>query len=73
MIDVSRFKVVYNERVLIALAVGEFDFPEHTHKNDTLKKPSIIEVVAINEDGNIVIFRDEAWRFQFIPKISKGE
>lgn len=30
-------------------------------------KPTMIEVTAINEDGNIIIIHDESWKFQFIP------
>ena len=66
-IDLSRFKVVYGERVLKALALLEFEFVEHTHREDTLKKPKFIEILVIDEDGNIKILRDETWRFQFIP------
>ena len=35
----------------------------------TVVKPKFIEVLAINEDGNIVSIMDETWRFQFIPVI----
>lgn len=37
---------------------------------DIIVKPKIIEVMAINEDGNIVSIMDEAWTFQFLPIIS---
>lgn len=30
-----------------------------------------IDVLAINEDGNIVSIADEAWTFQFIPIVEK--
>ena len=36
-----------------------------------VSKPKVIEVLAINEDGNIVSIMDEAWMFQFIPEIGK--
>ena len=38
---------------------------------DTIVKPRFIEVLAINEDGNIISIRDEAWTFQFVPNITK--
>ena len=34
---------------------------------NTTEKPKIIEVLAINEDGNLVSIMDEAWTFQFLP------
>ena len=38
---------------------------------DTVVKPRFIDVLAINEDGNIVSIRDEAWTFQFVPAVTK--
>lgn len=70
-IDLSRFKVVYSEKVYNALSLQEVVFPEHTHIEDILKKPQFIEIIVINEDGNIVALRDEAWMFQFIPVLKK--
>ena len=70
-IDLSRFKVVYGEKVLNALSLVEIIFPDHVDFEATYKKPQFIEIIVINEDGNIEIFKDEAWRFQFIPILSK--
>lgn len=66
-IDLSRFKVVYSEKVFKALSLQEVVFPDNTNMEATHKKPKIIEILAINEDGNIVALRDEAWMFQFVP------
>lgn len=66
-IDLSRFKVVYGEKVLKALALQEVLFPDDTEWNAIHKKPKFIEILVINEDGNIEALRDEAWMFQFIP------
>lgn len=70
MIDLSRFKVVYRERVLNALSLDhitykENDYPGYSEK--TYIKPQFLTVLAINEDGNIVSICDEAWMFQFLP------
>lgn len=35
-------------------------------------QPKWIDVLAINEDGNLVSIADEAWTFQFIPIVGKG-
>lgn len=70
-IDLSRFKVVYNEKVLKALSLQEIYFDENANWDDIRKKPKLIEILVINEDGNIEAIRDEAWMFQFIPILSK--
>lgn len=71
-IDLSRFKVVYGEKVLNAVALMEVHMPDDMDHNNrgTIVKPKVIDVLAINEDGNIVSIRDEAWTFQFIPVIA---
>ena len=70
-IDLSRFKVVYDEKVLKALALQEVVFPDSVDLEDRRKKPNLIEILVINDDGNIEALRDEAWMFQFIPILSK--
>lgn len=72
-IDLSRFKVVYGDKVLNAIALMEVNMPENVEwdKRDIVLKPKFIEILAINEDSNIVSIRDEAWMFQFIPIVGK--
>lgn len=70
-VDLSRFKVVYGDKVLNALALFDVVFEENTNYDAIHKKPKFIEILVINEDGNIEALRDEAWRFQFIPIISQ--
>lgn len=70
MISLSGFKVVYGETVLNALQLLEFNMPENFYnfeKRSEITKPKFIDIMAINEDGNVVVIHDEAWRFQFIP------
>lgn len=69
-IDLSRFKVVYGERVLNAIALqdiifGDKDYP--VYDETSTQKPKFLSIVALNEDGNIVVINDEAWCFQFLP------
>ena len=70
--ELSGFKVVYKERVLRAVCLEAIDFgkdfPPEIGKVDV---PKFITIIAINEDGNIVSIRDEAWMFQFIPVIER--
>lgn len=69
-IDLSRFKVVYGEKVLKAVSLQGIEFDENIDWNSISKKPKFIEILVINEDGNIEVLKDEAWMFQFIPILS---
>lgn len=71
-IDLSRFKVIHGNKVLNAIALMEVHMPDDMQwdKREIVEKPKFIDVLAINEDGNIVSIRDEAWTFQFIPIVS---
>lgn len=72
VIDLSRFKVVHGDKILNAVALMEVRMPEGVNweARETVVKPNIIDILAINEDGNIVSIMDEAWTFQFLPIIS---
>ena len=70
-IDLNRFKVLYDNRALNALSLQQVIFAEDTNWEDIRKIPKFIEIVVINEDGNIEILRDEAWMFQFIPILNR--
>lgn len=72
--DISRFKVVYRDKVLNALALINARMPDDMNweNRDTIIKPKVIEILAINEDGNIISILDEAWCFQFLPIISSN-
>ena len=73
--DLSRFKVIHGEKVLNAVALVDVgmkrDEPLDYENRKTVIKPEWIDVLAINEDGNIVSIADEAWTFQFIPIVEK--
>lgn len=73
-IDLSRFKVVHGDKVFNAIALMEVHMPENVEwdKRDIVLKPKFIDVLAINEDGNIISIYDEAWTFQFIPIVGGG-
>ena len=67
-IDLSRFKVIYGEKVLNAIALQAIDMEDSQYPPEVgVAKPKFIEVLAINEDGNIIAIFDEAWTFQFLP------
>lgn len=73
LIDLSRYKVIYGDKVLNAVALDWVDFGEAINFGECEKttiKPKLLGILAINEDGNIVRIYDEAWRFQFIPVIN---
>lgn len=71
-IDLSRFKVIHGDKVLNAIALMEVHMPENMNFNnrEIVAKPKFIDVLAINEDGNIVSIYDEAWTFQFLPIVT---
>lgn len=71
-IDLSRFKVIHGEKVLNAIALMDVQLPEEIDwkHRDIIVKPKTIEVLAINEDGNIISIADEAWTFQFLPIVN---
>lgn len=74
LIDVSKYRVVYGETVLNALAIISFIFSEDKNtERRTIRKPDFLVVMALNEDGNVILIEDETWRFQFIPRVGKGE
>jgi hypothetical protein len=74
-IDLSRFKVVYGERVLNAISLDSVMFPDGGYPSPENKGtcfiPKFLSVMVINEDGNIVVICDEAWMFQFLPICKK--
>lgn len=69
-ISLAGYKVIYDEKVLQAVVLMEVQMPENIKLEDQYKKPKFIEILAINSDGNIIAIRDEAWRFQFIPRLT---
>lgn len=69
-IDLSKYKVVYGEHVMKAISLQYVDFGKNDNWDKSFKKPEFIEILAINDDGNIVAIRDEAWMFQFVPALS---
>lgn len=72
-IDLSRFKVIHGDKVLNAVALMDIRMPDDMdfQNRKIVEKPKFIDILAINEDGNIVSFCDEAWTFQFLPIIGK--
>ena len=75
-IDLSRFKVIYNNRIYNAMALVNMRIDaireEEEEKLNPLYKPSRIEIIVLNEDGNIIIINDETWKFQFLPSVGNN-
>lgn len=71
-INLSGFKVIHGDKVLNAIELLNVQLPEDMDwkKRDIIVKPKTIEVLAINEDGNIISISDEAWTFQFLPIVN---
>ena len=68
-ISLVGFKVIHNGIVLNALALRNIKMraKEEGTTRETIEKPISLEVIAINQDGNIISIYDEAWTFQFMP------
>lgn len=69
-IDLTKFKVIYDGKVLNAVSLGGFRFDESQNITETYKKPKWIEIIAIDTDGTLVFIRDETQKFQFIPQLN---
>ena len=41
------------------------------HGDKVFNAIALMDVLAINEDGNIISIYDEAWTFQFIPIVGE--
>lgn len=66
-INLSGFKVVHGEKVLRALALSNVVFDgDFFPRECNITKPQFLEILVLNEDGNVVSIYDEAWKFQFI-------
>ena len=75
-INLNGHKVVHEGKVMRALSIlyievrnGEVGETIDESITDTVINPVLMDVMVINEDGTVVIIRDEAWCFQFIPII----
>lgn len=79
MVSLNGYKVIYADKVLNALELLEMHInesrrhEERGERESIISKPDFIAVLAINSDGNLVIVDDEAWRFQFIPRVENYE
>lgn len=67
--DLSKYKVIYDDKVLRALALVSVDFTEEQDMYEVTKRPSFLEILIIDEDGRIEVIRDKENKFQFIPII----
>lgn len=70
-IDMRGFKVVYKERVYNALNMN-IVFEGIEEDETGIAKPKFLDVVIINEDGNVCIIHDEIFMFQFIRITQQG-
>lgn len=79
MVDLSKFKVIHRDHVLHAMALEYTEYNDGEwpgsmdDKTKTAVKPRFLTILCLDENGNIVTLRDEAWRFQFSPISHKGD
>lgn len=66
--DLSRYKVVYKDKVIRALAIMDVRFLDvYPSLENTAVKPECVTVMVINEDGVLEALTGKAEEFQFIP------
>lgn len=72
-ISLNGFKVIHGGIILNALALKSVKMREgmEASNREIIEKPVWVEVLAINEDGNIISIKDEAWTFQFVPIVTR--
>lgn len=69
--ELSRYKVVYKDQVIRALAVTEIRFNEaYPSPENPAVKPAWVTVMVINTDGVLEALTGKAEEFQFIPVLS---
>ena len=69
--ELSRYKVVYKDQVIRALAITEVRFKEtYPAPENPAVKPAYVTVMAINADGVLEALTGKAEEFQFIPVLS---
>ena len=74
MIDLSKFKVIYKEQVLRAVALFECVHKQETDFEEVgYKSFRFLRVLVVDTNGNLKEIYDEAWMFQFVPAISEKE
>ena len=72
--DLTKFNLIYSERVYKALGVWDINFKEnHAPFDVCICKPKTLSIAVIDENGNFTILTAEAWRFQFVPIVEKKE
>lgn len=70
-IDVSKYKVIYKDKVLKALVIDYIEFNDNAvEKRTVCALPSVIGILYINENGLLATLRSEAKNFQFVPIIN---
>lgn len=67
--DLTRYKVVHNDRVLRALLLMEVRFPQNEWPSPDrpLLKPEYLTLLVVNTDGVLEAITGKAEEFQFIP------
>ena len=65
-INVENYKVIYNDVVYNPLNINPI-FGEYKG-DEKFQKIKFIQMIFINEDGNLVSVEDEAWMFKFVRR-----
>ena len=67
-IDMSNYKMIYNEQVYNVVGVmPEFEF-NTTNEEKRTRKPKFLEVSCIDENGELIFISDETFMFKFVRR-----
>jgi len=64
-IDMSNYKMIYNEQVFNVVGIIPNIYAESTNEPPKIQ---FIEASYIDENGELKIVRDEAWCFKFVRR-----
>ena len=65
-IDMSNYKMIYKDQVFNVINImPTFGSPTET---SVIQKPHFIDALAIDEDGELKMFHDEAFMFKFVRR-----
>ncbi len=70
--NLTGWKVIYNNIIYRVMEVRP-NFNALIGERKKIEKPKFLDVIVINEDGEIVLLYDEAWCFQFIRDRERGD
>lgn len=65
-----KFRVIYHNAIYRVIEIMRMPFTKFEENETGIKKAKgMVELIALNEDGELIHILDEAWCFQFLKEI----